>query len=130
MTVRDSVHVTDTVYIRDTLREVRLLPGTATAVTHQTDTARAETLYASAAAWLENGYINLNITNKDTALALVTETERLRSLVRLYSQRTEKVEVKRETYVPAFVKFLAGAGAGTLLALLIWAVLAVARRMR
>lgn len=130
LTVHDSIHVTDTVYIRDTLREVRLLPGTATAVVPAADTARVETLYATATAWLCGGVINLNITNKESALALVTETERLRALVRFYSQRAEKVEVKRERYVPVVVKWLAGTGAAALLGFLILAIWRLARLFR
>lgn len=130
LTVHDSIHVTDTVYIRDTLRDVRLLPGEAAASAPAADTARAETLYATATAWLCGGVINLSITNKEHALALVTETERLRALVRFYSQRAEKTEVKRETYVPVAVKWLAGTGAVTLLGFLIFAVLRLARLFR
>lgn len=130
LTVHDSIHVTDTVYIRDTLREVRLVPGEATAVVPAADTARVETLYATATAWLCGGAINLNITNKESALALVTETERLRALVRFYSQRAEKTEVKRETYVPVAVKWLAGTGAAALLGFLILAIWRLARLFR
>lgn len=130
LTVHDSIHVTDTVYMHDTLREVKLVPGQASAVGYETDTVKVETQYAAATAYVSSGSINLYINNKDSALALVTETERLRSLVRYYSQRAEKVEVKREVYVPVVVKWLAGTGAVTLLGFLIWLILAAARRLR
>lgn len=130
LTVHDSIHVTDTVYMHDTLREVKLVPGEASAVGYATDTVKVETQYATATAYVSAGTIVAHIRNKDSALALVTETERLRSLVRFHSQRAEKVEVKREIYVPVVVKWLAGTGAATLLALLIWAILAIARRLR
>lgn len=128
--IHDSIHVTDTVYIRDTLREVKLLPGTATAAAPVIDTVRAETDYATATSYVDKGNINLIINNKESALALVTETERLRSLLRFYSQNTQNVVVKREKYVPKAVKGLAWTGAATILAALFWLIFALARRLR
>lgn len=130
VTVHDSVHVTDTVYLHDTLREVKLVPGEASAVGYETDTVTVETQYATATAYVSAGSIIAHIHNKDSALALVTETERLRRLVRFHSQRAEKVEVKCEVYVPKAVKGLAWTGGAAILAVLVWLILAVARRLR
>lgn len=128
--IHDSIHVTDTVYIRDTLREVKLVPGTASATAPEYDTVRVETDYATATAYVDAGDINLLINNKESALALVTETERRRSLLQFYSQNTQNVAVKSVKYVPRAVKGLAWTGAGYLLLSLFWLIFALARRLR
>lgn len=124
------VHDTTTVtrYVHDTVEFVRLLPGRASTTATEADTARAETDYATAIAYLRGRNIVLEINNKDTAAALVRQIETLTERLREVSQRTENTIVKREKYVPGIVAGLAWLGGATLAVLLFYAVSAFFRR--
>lgn len=124
--VRDTVTVT--VYIHDTVTVVRLLPGRASATAPEADTARAETDYATAIAYLRGRNIVLEINDKDTAAALVRHIETLTERQREVSQTTESAIVKRELYVPGIVKALAWLGGAAVAAGLLYVVFAIARR--
>lgn len=120
--------VTVTVYARDTVEVVRLLPGRASVSVPEADTARAETAYAAAIAYLRGRSIILEISNKDTAAALVQHIERLTERLRESSQTIESVVIKRERYVPGVVKAFAAIGSGVTVGLLFFAVSAFFRR--
>lgn len=124
--VHDSVTVT--VKVSRSLEPVHLLPGRASASVPDADTARAETDYAAAVAYLRGRSIVLEINNKDTAAALVRQIETLTERLREVSQTTESAIVKRELYVPGIVKALAWLGGAAVAAGLLYVVFAVARR--
>lgn len=124
------VHDTTTVtrYVHDTVEVVRLLPGRASTIAPEADTARAETDYATAIAYLRGCSIVLEINNKDTAAALVRQIETLTERLREVSQNTENTIVKRERYVPGLVAGLAWLGGSTLAVLLFSVVSTLIRR--
>lgn len=124
--VRDSVTVT--VKVNRSLEPVHLLPGRASTTAPEADTARAETDYATAIAYLRGRNIVLEIKNKDTAAALVRQIETLTERLREVSQNTENTIVKRERYVPVIVAGLAWLGGSTLAVLLFSAVFTLIRR--
>lgn len=119
---------TVTVHVRDTVETVRLLPGQASATAPEADTARAETAYAAAVAYLRGRNIVLEIRNKDTAAALVRQIETLTERLREVLQNAENTVVKRERYVPRVVECLAWLGGMALAVMLFSAIFAVLRR--
>lgn len=124
--IRDSVTVT--IKVSRSLEPVHLLPGRASTTASGADTARAETDYATAIAYLRGRNIVLEIKNKDTAAALVRQIETLTERLREVSQTTENTIVKRERYVPGIVKALAWLGGAAVAAGLLYVVFAIARR--
>lgn len=124
--IRDSVTVT--IKVSRSLEPVHLLPGRASTTASEADTARAETDYATAIAYLRGRNIVLEIKNKDTAAALVRQIETLTERLREVSQTTENTIVKRERYVPVIVAGLAWLGGSTLAVLLFFVISALIRR--
>lgn len=129
---RDSIVVYDTftreTKITDTLLYVRLIPEYVYVQTVLTDTARAETSYAEASAWVEGERLRLVVVNKDSAEALTKLINTLERQLRETYQSKETGKVLTVYKTKRIVKFLAGMGIGTLIMLLIRIVVFIARR--
>lgn len=111
---RDSISVLDSVNRRVTFnfvnQPVKLIPQYFSVSAPAGDTARAETAYSAAMAWLCGDNVNLQLWNKDSAEVLVKQIEILEERLREVSHLKNEVEIREVRYIPMFVRIMAWAG--------------------
>ena len=110
--VRDSVHVTDTLWfetiVTDTLMVVKLPSEYILIERSITDTARGETAFTRGLAWVDGESVRLELINKDSAAVLVQRIKTLERQLRESYLEKETGKVREAYKTRRIVKFFAG----------------------
>ncbi|MCM1169975.1 MAG: hypothetical protein NC324_08590, partial [Bacteroides sp.] len=121
--VRDSIHIHDTlireVRITDTLMLVELVQETVRESVPIEDTAKAETDYARAEAYVDGSNIHLTLSNKDSAEVLVQRIETLERQLREAYREFENKKVQTVYKTRGIVKAGAWIGLASVILLLL-----------
>ena len=132
--VRDSLWRSDTCIIErwhtDTLQTIALPEETVRSSSLPSDTAFAETSFASAFAYLSGNQLRLLLRNKDSAEVLARKIRELQRQVSEKGSFTKETVVETRYRTPAAVSVLAGFGGLCLLLLAVSAVLRFLSRKR